>query len=155
MVKNNKNNNNIFLKSIFVILIILSISILAYNVYIQKNNSTFDSETFFKNVDSFTAKKIIDENKNNEDFVILDVRTPQEYSSGRIEGSENINFYDYNFKEELSKLDKNKTYFIYCRSGSRSGKTLELMKSLGFKKVYNLQNGIIEWNKNNLPLIYS
>ncbi len=158
---NTKNkNNNIILKSIFVILIVLSASVVAYNLYSEKyNNSyiTFEDKNsyFYKNLDAYSAKKIIDENKNNKDFIILDVRTPQEFSSGRIEGSKNINFYDYNFKEELSKLDKDKTYFIYCRSGSRSGKTLELMKSLGFKKVYNLQNGIIEWNKYNLPLVYS
>ncbi len=158
-----KNIKNIFLFSkkgflkkilvyIFVILIILSISIIAYNVYV---NNYIQKNSFYENVDSFTAKKIIDKNKNNENFVILDLRTPEEYSSMRIENSVNINFFDENFKEELSKLEKDKTYLIYCKGGYRSNKTLELMKKLDFKKVYNLEKGILDWEKNNLPLVYS
>lgn len=90
-------------------------------------------------------KEIYNENNNNE-YIILDVRSPEEYNSDKIEGATNINFYDSNFNEQLNQLDKNKKYLIYCRSGSRSGKTLNLMKELEFKTVYNLDGGIIAWN---------
>lgn len=84
--------------------------------------------------------KLYSEKKN--EAVLLDVRTPGEFAQGHYVGAQNLDFYSPNFKSELSKLPKDTTYFIYCRSGNRSGQTLQLMKQLGFKKVYNLQGGI-------------
>ena len=57
------------------------------------------------------------------------------------------------FKEDLDKLDKDKAYFIYCRSGNRSGRAMPIMKELGFKEVYNLSVGIQEWIAEGLPII--
>ena len=74
----------------------------------------------------------------SEDTVILDVRTPQEVSSSHVPNSKNIDFYSDTFKDDISKLDKTKSYGVYCRSGNRSGQTVNLMKSLGFEKVENL-----------------
>ena len=75
----------------------------------------------------------------SEESVIIDVRTDDEFSTGFIEGAVNIDFYMGNkFISEIDKLDKSKSYFIYCKSGARSGQTCELMKQKGFKKVYNL-----------------
>ena len=82
----------------------------------------------------------------SEESVIIDVRTDDEFSTGYIEGAVNINFYMGNkFISEIDKLDKSKSYFIYCKSGARSGQTCELMKQKGFKKVYNLEGGILGW----------
>ena len=89
----------------------------------------------------FTEK--INSMKNHEDFMIIDVRTPQEFNAGRIKGAVNIDFYSSSFADKLKELDKEKTYFIYCRSGNRSGQTLRGMASMGFKEVYNLEYGII------------
>lgn len=94
-------------------------------------------------------KTIYENNKDNQEYIILDVRTPEEYNTDKIEDSININFYDPNFKEQLNQLDKNKKYLIYCRSGSRSSKTLSLMKELKFVTVYDLDGGIIAWNDAN------
>lgn len=80
------------------------------------------------------------------DVVILDVRTPEEYSEARIPNSKLLNFYDASFPREISNLDKNKKYLVYCRSGSRSFQTCSFMKQLGFHDVYNLQDGIINWD---------
>ena len=80
---------------------------------------------------------------NPESFAIIDVRTPEEFYAGRIKGSVNFNYYDSFFLSEIKKLDRDKTYFIYCRSGNRSGQTLREMDSLGFKRVYNLGRGIV------------
>jgi phage shock protein E len=70
--------------------------------------------------------------------ILLDVRTPQEYSTEHIEKSINVDFYSPQFRSELQKLNKNKFYKIYCRSGNRSGQTLAIMKSLGFQKIENI-----------------
>ncbi len=80
-------------------------------------------------------------------IVLIDVRTPEEIAEGKIEGAMELNYYDDNFAEELGKLDKNKTYLIYCRSGNRSGKACKLMQEQGFSKLYNLEGGYIEWSK--------
>ncbi len=74
--------------------------------------------------------------------VLLDVRTSEEFASGHYTNANNIDFYSPDFKGNLDKLDKNTQYFIYCRSGSRSGQTLQLMRGLGFTKVYDLNGGI-------------
>lgn len=78
--------------------------------------------------------------------VIIDVRTPGEVSEGYIDGA--TLFIDYNgsnFDSKISKLDKSKSYIIYCRSGGRSARASELMASKGFKKLYNLEGGISGW----------
>ena len=67
------------------------------------------------------AYALIQDNRDNQNFVIIDVRTPEEYASGHIEKAINLDYYSETFKDELNKLDKNKTYLIYCRSGRRSG----------------------------------
>lgn len=82
----------------------------------------------------------------SEESVIIDVRTDDEFSTGYIEGAVNIDFYMGNkFISDIDKLDKSKSYFIYCKSGARSGQTCELMKQKGFNKVYNLEGGILGW----------
>jgi rhodanese-related sulfurtransferase len=78
--------------------------------------------------------------------VIIDVRTDGEVGEGYIEGA--TLFIDYNgsnFESKISKLDKSKSYVIYCRSGGRSARASELMASKGFKKLYNLEGGISNW----------
>ena len=83
----------------------------------------------------------------DENSVILDVRTEDEYNNGIISNAINI---DINkgqyFIQELEKLDKTKNYYVYCRSGIRSAKACEIMNQLGFENAYNLMGGIIEWN---------
>jgi len=86
-------------------------------------------------------------------FIIIDVRTPEEYANGHIENAINLNYYSKTFKDELNKLDRNKTYFIYCRTGGRSGMALDTMKELGFTKVYNMLGGITQWEAEGLPTI--
>ena len=83
---------------------------------------------------------------------LLDVRTPKEYKSGYIANSENINFFDKGFKDQIKALPKDKTYFVYCRSGGRSGKTCTMMREAGFEHVYDLDGGITAWQKEGLPV---
>lgn len=99
------------------------------------------------------AYKIIKKNTNNPDFTVLDVRTVDEYRSGHLAHAKNIDFYGESFRDQLDALDKNDTYVIYCRSGGRSGQTLELMEELGFTHVYNITGGILNWKQEKLPLV--
>lgn len=78
--------------------------------------------------------------------IILDVRTPDEIDEGYIANMKAINFLEgQEFLEEVSKLDKSKTYYIYCRSGNRSGQACEIMEQLGFESTYNLEGGFMNW----------
>lgn len=93
-----------------------------------------DAETFERQIDS------------TPDAVILDVRTEEEHYSARIPNSILIDIYEETFPHEVLKLDKSKSYFVYCRSGSRSNSACQFMMKNGFEKVYNLEDGIISWN---------
>jgi phage shock protein E len=70
--------------------------------------------------------------------VLLDVRTPAEFAAGHLKGARNIDFKAAGFSFEIAKLDKDKTYLLYCASGNRSGQTTILMEETGFKKVINV-----------------
>ncbi len=106
-----------------------------------------------KDITPVEAFDLIQENKENIDFIILDVRTEPEYKSGHIENAENIDYYLEGFKDELGELDKNKTYLIYCASGNRSGKALKIMDEMGFQKAYNVLGGIKRWKSKGLPVV--
>jgi rhodanese-related sulfurtransferase len=90
------------------------------------------------------AREMIEANKGNNKFMILDLRTAEEHKLERIENSNNIDFFSENFRKDLNKLDKNKTYIIHCHSGRRAEKTVPIIKELGFKEVYNM-GGIVRW----------
>jgi len=105
-----------------------------------------------ENVTPQEAFTLIQNNQNNPDFVIVDVRTPEEFAEEHIENAINVDFRSEAFRDELNKLDKNKTYLIYCRSGARSGKALNIMEELNFREVYNISGGIIEWKAEGLPI---
>ena len=88
--------------------------------------------------------------KSNPDAVILAVRTPEEYNEGHIKGAININYYSDDFAEQVnSKIDKNKPVYVYCKAGSRSAKSCEIMKDVGFLNLTNLDNGFDSWKKAN------
>jgi rhodanese-related sulfurtransferase len=99
------------------------------------------------------AYKMINTNKSNTEFIILDVRTPDEYSEAHIDNAENIDYSSSTFKEELEKREKNYKYLVYCRSGHRSSNAVKLMIKLGFTDIHNLSGGIREWKKEDLPLV--
>ncbi len=115
--------------------------------------SADNSKSQYITIDPKVAYDIIKKNKGNKNFIIIDVRQPNEYNQGHIQNAILINYYSKNFKEQIAKLDRDKIYVIYCRSGSRSGRTLKLMKQLNFKTVYNIYGGIMNWERENLPIV--
>ncbi|MFC1941196.1 rhodanese-like domain-containing protein [Chloroflexota bacterium] len=109
------------------------------------------TQTIIEDISTQEAFTLIQNNQNNRDFVIIDVRTTEEFAEGYIENAVNIDFYSETFRDELDKLDKNKTYLIYCRSGNRSGKARDIMAELNFKEVYNMLGGFVQWDADGLP----
>ncbi len=85
--------------------------------------------------------------------VLIDVRTPQEFKSGHIEGAIMIDFYSKDFKEQIAKLDKSKTYVLFCRSDNRSGQAEKIMNAMGFNNTYDVKGGVIKWMQDGLPLV--
>jgi rhodanese-related sulfurtransferase len=97
-----------------------------------------------KNITQTEWNELISSDDNN---VILDVRTPSEWSEGIIENAVLINIMEpQSFMESIEELDKSKNYYIYCRSGGRSGQACQVMDSIGFGITYNLMGGMMEWN---------
>jgi len=106
-----------------------------------------------KDITPKEALALIQANKGNPNFIIIDVRTPREYRAEHIKGAINIDYYSEAFKTKIANLDKTKTYLIYCKSGHRSGLTLKLMQELGFSRVYNMIGGIIQWKDEGYPTV--
>ena len=83
---------------------------------------------------------------STKEIQLLDVRTPQEYQQGFIEGTTLINFFDSNFVTKVSaRFDKNKPLYIYCAVGGRSNKAARKLISEGFESVYDLKGGFNKW----------
>jgi rhodanese-related sulfurtransferase len=89
------------------------------------------------------------------DVVTLDVRTAGEFMAGHIDGAINIDVEGNTFEAEIANLDKSKTYAVYCQSGRRSQIAVDKMASAGFDSLFNLENGIADWNTKGLPVVTS
>jgi rhodanese-related sulfurtransferase len=96
----------------------------------KKNYTDLDGETFTQVI------------KADPDAVVIDVRTKAEYNSGHIPKAKNIDIMSGGFEQQIEKLDKQKSYYLYCRSGGRSSSAAAQMSSLGFNNVFNLAGGI-------------
>ncbi len=76
--------------------------------------------------------------KLNSSAVLLDVRTPEEFTEGHLEGAANVDYRGGEFAEQMKNWDKSKTYYLYCASGNRSNKAADLLREAGFKNIYNI-----------------
>lgn len=86
-------------------------------------------------LDPFSFREKIEKNPG----VVIDVRTPEEYQQGHLSDADyQFDLLSGEFEREMDNLDKDETYYLYCRSGARSGKAMEKMQSAGFKEVYNV-----------------
>ncbi|CAB4990039.1 MAG: rhodanese-like domain-containing protein [Actinobacteria bacterium] len=90
---------------------------------------------------------------NEAGVIILDVRTQAEFIEGHIENAQNIDINSETFDSEISLLDSGAMYAVYCRSGRRSLAAIDTMQNLGFTKFSHLENGILDWQENGLPLV--
>lgn len=133
-------------------LFVLAISSLAFTACAQSGNPSNETateiepveqqdETVVKSVDVEAFASMMEENPG----VLVDVRTPEEYSAGHLEGAELINFYGSDFEAKVSELDRDVPVYVYCRSGGRSGRSAGQLHDMGFKTVIDLSGGIMAW----------
>jgi rhodanese-related sulfurtransferase len=87
----------------------------------------------------------------NPDVIVLDVRSPKEYEAGHLKNAVLINLNSKDFDEQIKKLDKTKTYAVYCAVGGRSAKACDKLDAQTFPKVFNLTGGIKAWEKAGKP----
>jgi thioredoxin len=111
----------------------------------ESNNAQTQSKT----IPTIEYQQLLTETKNNQ---LVDVRTEGEFMEEHLHNAVNINFNANDFEAKIKKLDKNKPTFIYCLSGGRSGSAMEIFTKNGFKQVYNMQGGILQWKGDQLPL---
>lgn len=107
-----------------------------------------ESNSAVQHVDPRQAQKLIAEKK----VIVLDLRTPGEFSQGRIAGAKNINFLAPDFEQRIAALDKSRSYLVHCASGGRSAHSLILFKKHDFQSIYHLDGGIKAWEKAGLPV---
>ena len=99
---------------------------------------------------SYVIQDVNKEQVNNlldKQVIVIDIRTDKEFKEGNINTSFNLDFQKREFIDNLESLDKEKEYLIYCASGNRSLKASHIMKSLGFKTIYNYKKGYKDWIK--------
>ncbi|MCK5051830.1 MAG: rhodanese-like domain-containing protein [Candidatus Cloacimonetes bacterium] len=129
-------------------------SIIGFTIIAKVNQpAEVSSKNMLNEINIKIANSILQNSKGENDLVILDIRTEDEYNNGCIEDAVNINFYDSNFKKIIKLMDKQKTYLVYCQSGIRSKKAVELMSKMGFRKIYHMHEGIEGWKAQRLKLI--
>lgn len=85
--------------------------------------------------------------------IILDLRTPDEYTSGHLAEATLMNYYDRDFKTRIQSLDKTKPVFVYCATGIRSNSAAKVLINSGFTEVYHLQGGINAWAGSGKPVV--
>lgn len=98
-----------------------------------------------ENFENLTPDEFKDSLKNDKSAVLVDVRTKGEHQEFRIANSKLADVSSMNFKNEIEKIDKSKSVYVYCASGARSRSACNIIKKMGFEKVYNLQGGICSW----------
>lgn len=101
-----------------------------------------NSQTAVQTIDVNSFSKKISETPQAQ---IIDVRTPEEYATGHIENSDNVNWLGDSFVARSDKYDKTKPVFVYCKSGGRSQKAADKLHELGFTTIYNLDGGMLKW----------
>ena len=89
------------------------------------------------------------------DYILVDVRTIEEYESGHIQDAINFDFYSESFQKEILSLDKSASIVLYCRTQNRSTKTANYLKENGYKEIAVLEGGITSWVKNGNDLVYN
>ena len=121
-----------------ILLLLFSIALISCNE--KKSNS----------VESIAPKEFAEKIKTTENPQILDVRTPDEFESEHIDNAQNVNWNSDDFAAKAASYDKSKPVYVYCLSGGRSKKAAAKLSELGFTKIYELNGGIMNWNREGL-----
>lgn len=104
----------------------------------------------FKTIPPQEALKLI---KEYPEFTIIDIRPQEDFEDEHLPGAQNLDYDGHQFQKKVEKLDKEKEYVIYCKSGVRGEYFMDKMRESGFKKAYNIQGGFVGWKIKKLPLV--
>jgi rhodanese-related sulfurtransferase len=129
-----------FYHLLFTSVLVLLFTNCTENEQVTAENNTVSTTTHIC-AERAVCEKIIKE----EDPIILDVRTPEEFQAGHLENAININFYDETFDQEVSKLAKNKPVVVYCAIGGRSAEATKKMATMGFTYIAEIKGGYEAW----------
>ncbi len=108
---------------------------------------------FKENISCRKAAKLIQKHIQDTNFVILDIRTPEEFKNGHLEKAIDIDFKSSDFRDKINMLDRKKTYLVYCKGGGRSTKAIVIMKDLNFNNLYHLFQGYETWGKDGYKTV--
>ncbi len=135
-----------------IYLLVLVLAVQSCSSKTDDKSSTSEAtvpQSQIENLDAATFKAKVESGNG----IILDVRTPGEVAQGYIANAVIIDIYDQNFIAELSNLPKDKEVYVYCASGVRSVQAAEILQQNGFTHIYNLSEGLMDWQRSGYPLV--
>lgn len=97
-----------------------------------------------------SPQEVYDAVYNSDEVQLVDVRTKEEFVGGHIGKAQNVCVTDEDFKQKAAKLNKEKPVYVYCKGGGRSARAAEILKEMGFKEIYDMQGGIVNWESQGL-----
>jgi phage shock protein E len=115
-------------------------------------DTTAAAQTARSSVTLVSPDQAADLLETRSDLVLLDVRTPEEFDQAHLAGADLHDFYEPDFAQQLSELDPDAAYVVYCQSGNRSSQATALMAEMGFTEVYDVDGGIQSWVAAGLPV---
>jgi rhodanese-related sulfurtransferase len=110
-----------------------------------------DAAGEYPNLSPSEARELIGKRSGDPGFVLLDVRTPKEFDAERIAGAVIVDYNSPSFRDKMAKLDRSKTYLVYCRTGNRTNGAVKVMRELGFPNVIVFPGGITKWKEAGFP----
>ena len=143
-----KKIKKIFKSGIFYLTITALIALLFFNISLAGCKTQESKPASITNVTADEVYKMLSLSK---DYFILDVRSKEEFDSGHIEGAYLVPVSE--LENRLAELPKDKPIIVYCRSGNRSTSAANILLEKGFKEIFNMTGGIIEWQSNGFPVI--
>ncbi len=105
----------------------------------------------YPNLSSAEARELLGKRSGDPDFVLLDVRTRKEFDAERIAGAVMVDYTSPSFRADMARLDRSKSYLVYCRTGNRTNGAVKVMRELGFPNVSVLPGGITKWKEAGFP----
>lgn len=127
------------------LVLIFGLVIASLSVSCQETNQS-------KDIQVISPQEVRDAVYDDNSHQLIDVRTVDEFKEGHLKNAQNICVTDGDFEENVAKLDKDQPVYLYCRSGKRSAKAAEILKDLGFKEIYDMDGGILNWKSENLEI---
>jgi rhodanese-related sulfurtransferase len=105
----------------------------------------------FVTITPLEALNLIEE--RGHEITILDIRPKEDFEKEHVPGALNLDYDGHEFQQKVEKLDKEKNYLIYCKSGVRGGYFMDKMRDSGFNGAYNILGGFVAWKISKLPLV--